>query len=177
MLQNPSTFGPSDINQAETAQSAIGQYDVAATPLQMAMVAAAIGNGGVEMTPYLVAKLTGPDLKTISTTQPSVFATPINKTVATELTGMMEQVVAHGTGTKAQIPGVVVAGKTGTADHGTTAQHLKPHSWFVAFAPAAAPTVAVSVIVEDGGGEDTTGGAVAAPIAQQLMTLLLSEKR
>ncbi len=175
VLQNPSTF-PSDINQAQTAQSAIGQYDVAATPLQMAMVAAAIGNGGVEMAPYLVAKLTGPDLKTIATTQPSVFATPINQTVATEMTGMMEQVVAHGTGTRAQIPGVAVAGKTGTADHGPADQHLKPHSWFVAFAPAAAPTVAISVIVEDGGGEDTTGGAVAAPIAQQVMKLLLAEK-
>jgi peptidoglycan glycosyltransferase len=175
IAQNPSTFGDAD-NQAQTAQSAIGQYNVAATPLQMCMVAAAIANGGVEMTPYLVSKITSPTLKTIETTQPTVFANPINATVASELTTMMESVVEHGTGTRAQIAGVAVAGKTGTADHGEPSEHLPPHSWFVSFAPAAAPTVAVSVIVEDGGGEDTTGGAVAAPIAQQLMSLLLKEK-
>ncbi len=166
-----SVFPPT--NAAQTAQAAIGQYDVAATPLQMCMVAAAIGNGGVEMKPYLVASTAAPDLKVISTTQPSVYATPINPTVATEMTGMMEKVVSAGTGTRARIAGVAVAGKTGTADHGTG---QKPDSWFVAFAPAVHPTVAISVLVEDGGGEDSTGGAVAAPIAQRVMSLLLAEK-
>jgi peptidoglycan glycosyltransferase len=104
-----------------------------------------------------------------------VYANPINATVAAEMTQMMESVVAKGTGTKAQIPGVTVAGKTGTADHGV---NQKPHSWFVAFAPAQQPKVAIAVLVEDGGGEvDTTGGAVAAPIAQKVMSLLLQEKQ
>jgi peptidoglycan glycosyltransferase len=131
------------------------------------------------MKPYLIATLTGPKLETLSTTQPSVFANPIDATVASEETQMMEKVVTSGTGTKAQIPGVAVAGKTGTADHGEAVNGVtpKPDSWFVGFAPAAAPTVVVSVIIEDGGGEiNTTGGAVSAPVAQQLMSLLLAEK-
>jgi peptidoglycan glycosyltransferase len=169
----PSVFP--DVNLPQTAQSAIGQFDVRATPLQMAMVAAAIGNGGVEMTPYVVAEQQGPKLSVLSKTQPQVYANPINATVAAEMTQMMESVVAKGTGTKAQIPGVTVAGKTGTADHGV---NQKPHSWFVAFAPAQHPTVAIAVLVEDGGGEiNTTGGAVAAPIAQKVMSLLLQEKQ
>lgn len=168
----PSVFP--DVNRPQTAQAAIGQFDVRATPLQMAMVAAAIGNGGVEMTPYVVAEQQGPKLSVLSKTQPQVYANPINGTVAAEMTQMMESVVAKGTGTKAQIPGVTVAGKTGTADHGV---NQKPDSWFVAFAPAQQPTVAIAVLVEDGGGEDTTGGAVAAPIAQQVMSLLLKEKQ
>jgi peptidoglycan glycosyltransferase len=89
------------------------------------------------------------------------------------MTQMMEKVVTSGTGTRAQISGVQVAGKTGTADN---APGKAPHSWFVAFAPAANPTVAIAVLVENGGGEiNTTGGAVAAPIAQKVMTQLLSE--
>lgn len=162
------------VNKPQTAQAAIGQFDVRATPLQMAMVAAAIGNGGVEMTPYVVAEQQSPKLSVLSKTQPAVFANPINSTVAAEMTTMMESVVQHGTGTNAQIPGVAVAGKTGTADHGV---NQKPDSWFVAFAPAQHPTVAIAVLVEDGGGDEvTTGGAVAAPIAQKVMALLLSEK-
>ncbi|HEX7354800.1 MAG TPA: penicillin-binding protein 2 [Mycobacteriales bacterium] len=168
----PSVFP--DVNKPQTAQAAIGQYDVAATPLQMAMVAAAIANGGVEMTPYVVAEEQSPKLSVLSRTQPRVYAHPINATVAAEMTQMMENVVEHGTGTHAQIPGVAVAGKTGTADHGV---NQKPDSWFVAFAPAQKPTVAIAVLVEDGGDEvNTTGGAVAAPIAQKIMSLLLQEK-
>ncbi|HEY5335243.1 MAG TPA: penicillin-binding protein 2 [Mycobacteriales bacterium] len=169
----PSVFP--DVNRPQTAQASIGQFDVRVTPLQMAMAAAAIGNGGVEMTPYVVAEQQGPKLSVLSKTQPQVYANPINATVAAEMTQMMESVVANGTGTKAQIPGVAVAGKTGTADHGV---NQKPHSWFVAFAPAEHPTVAIAVLVEDGGGEvNTTGGAVAAPIAQKVMSLLLQEKQ
>lgn len=165
----PSSFP--DVNRPQTALAAIGQYDVKASPLQMAMVAAAIGNHGVEMKPYLVASETGPDLKILSTTQPEVFANPVTAQVAAQMTTMMQKVVTSGTGTRAQISGVSVAGKTGTADN---VPGKPPHSWFVAFAPAQAPTVAIAVLVENGGGEiNSTGGAVAAPIAKQVMSTLL----
>jgi peptidoglycan glycosyltransferase len=88
---------------------------------------------------------------------------------------MMELVVRAGTGTAAQIPGITVAGKTGTAQHGLASQHLAPDAWFVSFAPAENPQVAVAVLVEDGGslGSDATGGAVAAPIARAVMCAVL----
>jgi peptidoglycan glycosyltransferase len=172
-----SKFPDSDhINLPQTALSAIGQYDVRATPLQMAMVAAAIGNGGTLMQPYVVAQEQGPDLKVLSKTEPKKLGQPITGTVANELTQMMVGVVDQGTGTAARISGVSVAGKTGTADTGVPG--AKPDSWFISFAPAANPTVAIAVLVENGGGEvNTTGGAVAAPIAKQVMEQLLKDAR
>ncbi|MCK9874931.1 penicillin-binding protein 2 [Frankia sp. Ag45/Mut15] len=161
---------PSDLDGAQTAQSAIGQYNVRVTPLQMAEVVAAIANGGTEMKPYLVSELRGPDKRTISRTSPKELGKPISGDVAAELTTMMESVVTAGTGRKAQIDGVTVAGKTGTAEHGTD---VAPHAWFVGFAPADNPRVAVAVIVEDGGGEIGTGGAIAAPVAKQVMQAAL----
>jgi peptidoglycan glycosyltransferase len=161
---------PSSLDGAQTAQSAIGQYNVRVTPLQMAEVVAAIANGGKEMKPYLVSELRGPDKRTISRTSPKELGQPISGDVAAELTTMMESVVTSGTGRKAQIDGVSVAGKTGTAEHGTGEP---PHAWFVGFAPSDAPKIAVAVIVEDGGGEVGTGGAIAAPVAKQVMQAAL----
>lgn len=166
---------PAEVNLPNTAISAIGQYEVRATPLQMAMVAAAIANNGTLMQPYVVAQTTGPDLKVIGRTSPSSLGNPISATVAAQLTTMMQSVVATGTGTHAQIPGVTVAGKTGTADN--PGEGPKPDSWFIGFAPANAPKIAIAVLVEQGGGEvNTTGGAVAAPIAQQVMKQLLAAR-
>ncbi|MGF7238984.1 MAG: penicillin-binding transpeptidase domain-containing protein, partial [Frankia sp.] len=172
LAEAPSVFPPGLQNdKAHTAQSAIGQFDVRVTPLQMAEVAAAIGNDGTLMKPYIIDKYLGPDLKTISTTSPSELSKPISGNVAAELNQMMQLVVTSGTGTAAQISGVSVAGKTGTAQHGNGAA---PHAWFTGFAPAVNPKIAVAVIVEDGGGElAATGGAVAAPIAQQVMAKAL----
>jgi len=136
----------------------------------MAEVVAAIANGGKEMKPYLVSELRGPDKRTISRTSPKELGQPISGDVAAELTTMMESVVTSGTGRKAQIDGVSVAGKTGTAEHGTGEP---PHAWFVGFAPSDAPKIAVAVIVEDGGGEVGTGGAIAAPVAKQVMQAAL----
>jgi peptidoglycan glycosyltransferase len=163
-------------NLPNTALSAIGQYDDALTPLQAAMIGAAIANHGVEMRPYLVAQTLGPDASVLSRTTPKVLRRAVSTKVAGEVTKMMELVVQSGTGTAAQIPGITVAGKTGTASHGTAAEHLAPHAWFVSFAPAQHPTVAVAVLVEDGGslGSDATGGAVAAPIAKSVMCAVLS---
>ena len=154
------------------ALSAIGQQDVAANPLQMALVAAAIANGGELMQPRLVIEARDPSGRLIATFDPEVFSTPLSAANAAILTDMMVAVVQSGTGTAAQIPGVTVAGKTGTAQHGDGAD---PHAWFVSFAPAEVPKVAVAVIVLDGGslGSEATGGQVAAPIAKAVMEAAL----
>ncbi|WP_250282754.1 MULTISPECIES: peptidoglycan D,D-transpeptidase FtsI family protein [unclassified Frankia] len=170
----PSVYPPQQLDKAQTAQSAIGQFDDRVTPLQMAQVAAAIGNNGVMMRPYIVSELLGPDLKALSRTEPEVYKRPVSPDVAAALNTMMQSVVSSGTGTKARIPGVAVAGKTGTAEHG---DNEPPHAWFIGFAPAASPSVAVAVVVEDGGGEFGTGGAVAAPVAQQVMKAALDVRQ
>ena len=162
---------PADPNQAQTAQSAIGQFDVKATPMQMAMVAAAIANKGTLMTPYLVDRVLGPDLTVLDRTEPSVKSQAVTPEVARELTTMMEDVVENGTGTNAQIPGYTVAGKTGTAQVGGG---KNPHAWFVAFTPADDPKVAVAVFVQNGGtAREVSGNAVAAPIAKAVMQAVL----
>ena len=164
---------PSDLTQAQEAQSAIGQYDVRVTPLQMAMVAAGIANSGTVMRPYLVKEVQAPDLSSLSVTGPELYSHALSSGVAAQLTAMMELVVSRGTGTRAQISGVRVAGKTGTAQHGPGAS---PHAWFIGFAPAVNPVVAVAVLVEDGGalGSEATGGRVAAPIAKAVMEAVLN---
>lgn len=163
---------PATLDPAQTALSSIGQYDVAASPLQMAMVAAAIANDGTLMTPYLVDTVRSADLTSVSTTQPSVYSQAISASTAATLTDMMISVVQSGTGTAAKISGVTVAGKTGTAQ--TTAD-AAPHAWFTAFAPAEDPQVAVAVFVQNGGdlGSEATGGKVAAPIAKAIIQAVL----
>ena len=161
----PETFEGRD---PAVAISAIGQQDVAANPLQMALVAAAIANDGVEMQPRLVTEARDPSGRVIAEFQPREFSRPVSPENAAALTQMMVGVVQGGTGTAAQIPGVTVAGKTGTAQHGDGED---PHAWFVCFAPAEAPRIAVAVIVLDGGslGSEATGGQVAAPIARAVL--------
>lgn len=155
------------------AQTAIGQRDVQATPLQMAMVASAIANGGRLMQPHLVDTVRSADLTVVSRTEPEVYSDAVSSATATALTQMMVGVVESGTGRSARIDGVQVAGKTGTAQ---TTQGQPPHAWFTAFAPADAPRVAVAVIVENGGnlGNEATGGAVAAPIAKAVIEAVLA---
>ena len=163
---------PEDPNEPQTAQSAIGQFDVRATPLQMAMVAAGVANGGEVMEPYLVREVQAPDLSRLDQADPRVLERAVDEDVAEQLTEMMELVVRDGSGTRAQIDGVRVAGKTGTAQH---APERPPHAWFIGFAPADDPQVAVAVVVEDGGsfGSEATGGAVSAPIARRVMSAVL----
>jgi peptidoglycan glycosyltransferase len=174
-MKSASSVFPTGLDDAQTIQSAIGQYNVRTTPLQMAMVAATIANGGTLMKPYLVKQLVGPDLAVIDTTKPTVIRQAISAEVAAELTTMMESVIDKGTGTTAQIPGVKVAGKTGTAEN---APGKPPHAWFVSFAPAASPKIAVAVVVENGGGvNDATGAKVAAPIAKAVMSAALKESQ
>jgi peptidoglycan glycosyltransferase len=147
---------------------------VQATPLQMAMVAAGIGNHGVVMRPNLIRRVQTNQLKVIENRKPEELSEAVTPQVAAELTSMMEAVVRSGTGTRAQIPGITVAGKTGTAQHGKGAA---PHAWFTAFAPAEDPQVAVAVVVEDGGnaGNEAFGGIVAAPIAKAVMEAVINK--
>lgn len=163
---------PDEANPPQTAQSAIGQFDVRVTPLQMAMVAAGVANGGEVMRPYLVAEKQSPDLSVLEDADPDVLDRAVSQEIAAELTRMMELVVAEGSGRRAQIDGVRVAGKTGTAQH---APGRPPHAWFIGFAPADDPQVAVAVVVEDGGnlGSEATGGALSAPIAAAVMRAVL----
>ncbi len=159
------------------AQSSIGQYDTAATPLQMAMVASAIANNGVLMKPYEVDKLVAPNLSTISQTSPSELSKPLSPENAQKLQSMMETVVNDGTGTNAKIsePGVRVGGKTGTAQHGV-GNDKAPYAWFVSYAMTdQGSPVAVAVVVEDGSAnrDDISGGGLAAPIAKKVMEAVL----
>ena len=163
---------PDDPNEPQTAQSAIGQFDVRVTPLQMAMVAAGVANDGEVMKPYLVREVQAPDLSRLDQADPEVLERAVDEDVADELTAMMELVVSDGSGVRAQIDGVRVAGKTGTAQH---AEGRPPHAWFIGFAPADDPQVAVAVVVEDGGsfGSEATGGALSAPVARRVMSAVL----
>ena len=164
----PSTF-PSSVDDAQTALSAIGQYDDRVTPLQVAMVSAAIANQGVLMRPNLIRTVrNGSNFEVIDRPQPERFGEPITAQVAADLTGMMTEVVESGTGRRAQIDGVKVAGKTGTAQNG---EGRPPLAWFTAFAPADNPQIAIAVVVEDGGslGDAASGGRVAAPIAREVI--------
>jgi peptidoglycan glycosyltransferase len=163
---------PGNLNPPQTAQSAIGQFSVRATPLQMAMVGATVANHGVLMSPYLVQEIRAPDLSPLNVTKPQSLGQAMSAQSAQLLTDMMVNVVDHGTGTNGQIPGVKVAGKTGTAQQGGG---RRPHAWFVSFAPAENPRIVVAVIVLDGGslGSEATGGQIAAPIAKQVIEAAL----
>jgi peptidoglycan glycosyltransferase len=163
---------PDKLNEAQLALSSIGQYDVAASPLQMAMVSSAIANDGVLMDPYVVSQVRSQDLRPIETHEPNVLSTAMTPENASELQQMMGVVVSQGTGRNAQIPGVEVGGKTGTAQ---SDPKRKPFAWFTSFAPLDDATVAVAVIVEDADipRDDIAGGRVAAPIARAVMEAAL----
>ncbi len=170
----PSTVGPIS-DDAALGMSSIGQRDVAVTPLQNAMVAATVANGGRTMQPYLVQDLKGPDLGNINSTSTRELGQAVSPQVATTLTDLMigaEQVTQQ-TGA---IAGVQIASKTGTAEHGSDPRNTPPHAWYIAFAPAKAPKVAIAVLVENGGDRlNATGGALAAPIGRATIAAALRE--
>ena len=165
---------PADPNAPQVAQSAIGQFDVQSTPLQMAMVAAGIANGGDVMKPYLVQNVKTADLKTVSETKPESLHQAVTPEVASQLTQMMIDVVNNGTGKPGRIDGVQVAGKTGTAQ---TSPDRPPFAWFTAFAPANDPQIAVAVMIEDANvpRTDIAGGTLAAPIAKKVIQAVLGQ--
>jgi peptidoglycan glycosyltransferase len=161
-----STMGDVE-DDAALGQASIGQRSVVMTPLQAAMVAAAVANDGSLMKPYLVDQVQAPDLSVIDDTDPEELSRPVSEEVANQLTEMMVSVVQNGSGRAARISGLQVAGKTGTAQSGGDAPD---HNWFIGFAGADDPEIAVAVFVRNGGG---TGGDVSAPIARRVMEAYL----
>src|SRR4051795_9870974 len=161
-------LGPDD--PVDIGRVAIGQERLKVTPLQMAMVASAVANGGKLMKPRLVEKVVDPDGRTVKSYGPSKEATVMSEQAAGQLGEMMTNVVEAGTGTAAALEGIKVAGKTGTAEvaNGTANQ-----AWFIAFAPLDHPRMAIAVTVERTSGQ---GGTVAAPLAKQVLEVLLHEK-
>ncbi len=156
-------------DNAALGQSSIGQRDVALTPLDNAVIAATVANGGVRMEPYLVDQLQNPDLSELSTTEPVSVGQAVSADVASTLTELMvasEENTAGSGGTSYRI-----ASKTGTAEHGADPRNTPPHAWYIAFAPAENPKIAIAVIVENGGDRAlaATGGSVAAPVARAVL--------
>jgi peptidoglycan glycosyltransferase len=152
----------------------IGQGGLQVTPLQMAMVASAVANGGKLMVPHLTARAVDQTGRTVETIHPSVYNQVMKPSTAAEITQMMRSVVEEGTGTPAQLNGISVAGKTGTASIGAQGSNLT-EPWFIGFAPVNNPQVAVAVTIDQSQGG--FGGTVAAPIAAQIIQTLLSEGR
>ncbi|MCY4728111.1 penicillin-binding protein 2 [Nocardioides sp. STR2] len=165
---------PRDMDPPQTALSGIGQSSVTATPLQMAMVAAAIANDGDVMRPYVVDEVRAANLSVLDRTDPQNISKAVSSTTAEELTKMMVATVDSGTATPAQIPGVQVAGKTGTAQ--STADR-PPYAWFVSFAPADDPQVAVAVLVQssDTSRSEIGGGRLGGPIAKAVMEAVINQ--
>lgn len=156
---------------AALQQSSIGQRDVALTPMQNAMIAAGIANGGRVMAPYLINEIQGQDLGSIDVTEPDQLGQAVSPGVAQTLTEMMVD-NENSYSSDGKLRGVQIAAKTGTAEWGPTPKETAPHVWYVAFAPAENPQVAVAVLVEAGGDRSNlaaTGGEVAAPIGRAVI--------
>jgi penicillin-binding protein A len=164
-------FAPASPNE-DIGRIGIGEGGLEVTPLQMAMVAAAVANGGKEMVPHLATKVVNSTGQTVETINPSVYNQVMKPSTAQAVTAMMEKVVEEGTGTAVQFGGITIAGKTGTAQIGPTGSDLTQPS-FVAFAPVQDPKVAIDVTVDQSQGG--FGGSVAAPIAREVLQTLLSE--
>jgi len=156
--------------QVDPGRLAFGQERLLVTPLQMAMVAATVANGGVLMQPHLIDKVRAPNGSIVQSVRPHKVRRVISPRTAQELTQMMESVVTGGTATNIQIPGVRLAGKTGTAETGVNGKY---DTWFIAFAPAQDPKIAVAVALENQTG---FGATTAGPIAQALIEATLRER-
>ena len=163
---------PVTSDKVDVGRMAIGQDKLAVTPMQMALVVAAVANGGKLMAPHLTDRIVDPDGRTVARVTPRVAGTPISAQTAAQVNQMMRTVVESGTGTAVQLPGIQVAGKTGTAEIGTVGANLTQPS-FVAFAPADNPRIAIAVTVERSQGG--FGGTVAAPIARAVLQSLLQQ--
>lgn len=159
---------PTDLTDPELAQSAVGQFDTRVTPLQMAMVAAAIANDGEQMKPQLVSSIRAADLELIDSPQPETLRQSVSRETADQLTQWMVNVVDNGTAAGAQVAGVKVAGKTGTAEVTDSGDN----AWFTGFAPADDPQVAISIVMENV--DIPTGQQLTSPSAKRLIEAVLN---
>lgn len=172
MYTTPSTY-PAVLDEPQTMLSAFGQYGVRASPLQMAMVSAAIANGGELMAPTLVDSVIGPDLTTLLTIAPRSLGQPISASTASELTAMMVSSVESGAASGAQLDGVSVAGKTGTAENDVDDPYTL---WFTGFAPAENPQAVVAVVLQDGAGLGQDGTSrIAAEIGARVLEAVVTQ--
>ncbi|MGY2701228.1 peptidoglycan D,D-transpeptidase FtsI family protein [Nocardioides sp. HB32] len=164
---------PTEIDEAQLGQTGFGQFDVSATPLQMAMVAAGLANGGTVMRPYLVDEELSADLDVLDKTDPQELSKAVSSTTASEVTKLMVSTVQNGTASPAAIPGIDVAGKTGTAQTGQTDK--SPYAWFISFAPAENPQVAVAVMIQNADipRDEIAGGLLGGPIAKAVMEAVI----
>lgn len=165
-LAKPEFPGVGQLGEGARAQVAIGQGSVVVTPIHMALLGAAVANGGVIMRPYLVRRIISPDGRTLKTFRPREIARPVSSRIARQIADGMKAAVRYGTAKGAALPDAEVAGKTGTAQN----PHGQPHAWFIGYAPADDPRAVVAVVVENGG----IGGAVAAPRARDMLRAALS---
>lgn len=167
----PSSY-PRLSDDARVALSGFGQGDVTATPLQIAMVSAAIANGGVTMNPRMVEAVVAPDLSSRTEVESTQFQRAMEANIAAQMTAMMVRDVSDGAASGATIEGIDVAGKTGTAERGEDDPYTV---WFTGFAPAASPEIVIAVMIEDGGGmgQQATGNEIAAPIAKKVIEAVL----
>lgn len=169
MAVTPSVY-PEGMDAPQLMLSSFGQYDDRVTPLQVAMVSAAVANGGILMQPTVVESVTAADLEVIQQFEPQVFSTPVSPEVAATMVQMLVNGVANGAASNARISGVEVGGKTGTAENGEG----EPYTlWFTGFAPASDPKVAIAVVIENGA-PGAFGNMVAAPIAKKVIEAVLS---
>jgi peptidoglycan glycosyltransferase len=181
-LRIPFSVAPSNfdlrLDKAQLALSSIGQFNTRATPLQMAMISAAVASGGSVKSPYLVERTTTRHGGTVATTGPRTLRQAMSPATAARMRRLMTDAVKEGTGTEAAIPGATVGGKTGTAQHGV-GNSAMPYAWFISWAQAGdamEPAVAVAVVVEDAAAVrgEISGGGDAAPIAKAVMKAVLA---
>jgi peptidoglycan glycosyltransferase len=171
-LRSTASVYPKNMDDAQVGLSSFGQFDDRVTPLQIAMISAAIANNGTLMKPNLIENVVSANLSSLYAPTPQIFATPVSSATASLVRDMMIGAVARGVSSNAKIDGVSVAGKTGTAQNGKN----EPYTlWFTGFAPADNPRVAIAVVIEDGGGigQAGRGNTLAAPIAKKVMQAVL----
>jgi peptidoglycan glycosyltransferase len=168
LYKNFKLYDPTSESQIDPGRLAFGQFNLLATPLQMAMVGQAIANGGKELQPYLVNKIVAPDGSLVSKTTPQVLGQPIKPSTAAELNQMMQLVVQGGTAAGIFPASLKVAGKTGTAELGLGTTY---DAWFVCFAPADHPRYVVAAVVEKQ--PNGFGASISAPIAKAILEKLL----
>ncbi|MGW2816567.1 peptidoglycan D,D-transpeptidase FtsI family protein [Streptomyces sp. NPDC001415] len=172
---------PDKLDKPQTALTGMGQGSLTSTPLQMAMVTAGIANDGKVMKPYMVDELRGPDLTTLEKAKPEVLNQAVSENTAKKVQEMMEFTASDGTANKVKMEGVVVGGKTGTAQHGADVREQRPYAWFVSYAKQSDGTspVAVAVFVDpsdmDIQRSEIAGGKLGAPIAKSVMEAVLKK--